>query len=190
MRRQLVAALRMVAVFTVLTGVVYPFVVTGIAQALFSHKANGSLIVVHGKAVGSALIGQEFAKPQYFHPRPSAAGNGYDASSSSGSNQGPTNGAFLDEVKQRIVAYRAENGLSAGARVPVDAVTASASGLDPDISVANAVIQAKRVAHARGIPLSRVTALIAKHAENRSLGFLGEPDVNVLELNLALDRLA
>jgi K+-transporting ATPase ATPase C chain len=190
MRRQLLPALGMLLVFTVLTGLVYPLVVTGVAQAAFHDRANGSLVKVDGRVVGSKWIGQNFTEAKYFHPRPSAAGaHGDDPTSSSGSNFGPTNPGFLKTVGERVAAYREENGLAAGARVPVDAVTASASGLDPEISVANARVQAHRVARARGLTLDPVHELVADHTEGRGLGFLGEPGVNVLELNLALDRL-
>lgn len=189
MRRQLLPALVMVGVFTILTGLVYPMAVTGLAQAAFPDKAEGSLVRQDGAVVGSRWIGQPFAEPRYFHPRPSAAGDGYDAAASSGSNKGPTNEEFLAEVAGRAAAYRDENGLAEDAAVPVDAVTASASGLDPDISVANARLQARRVAAARGLPIQRVLGLVDDHTSGRGLGFLGEPAVNVLELNLALDRL-
>jgi K+-transporting ATPase ATPase C chain len=189
MRRQLLPALIMLLVFTVLTGLVYPLVVTGFAQVAFRDKANGSLVKENGKVVGSKWIGQNFTKPVYFHPRPSAAGDGYDPTLSSGSNLGPTNPKLLDEVRARVAAYRKENGLVRNAKVPVDAVTASASGLDPDISVANARIQARRVAEARGLPVERVLQLVHDHTDGRELGFLGEPGVNVLELNLALDKI-
>ncbi len=190
MRRQLLPALEMLLVFTVLTGLVYPLVVTGVAQAAFHDQANGSLVKVDGTVVGSKWIGQNFRDAKYFHPRPSAAGDhGYDPTLSSGSNLGPTNPAFLKTVGERVAAYRKENGLAAGAKVPVDAVTASASGLDPEVSVANAHLQARRVARARGLPLDQVDELVRDHTDRRSLGFLGEPGVNVLELNLALHRL-
>jgi K+-transporting ATPase ATPase C chain len=190
MRRQLLPALGMLLVFTVLTGLAYPLVVTGIAQAAFHDQANGSLVKVDGRVVGSKWIGQNFTTPEYFHPRPSAAGaHGYDPTSSAGSNLGPTNPDFLKTVRERVSAYRKENGLAADVTVPVDAVTASGSGLDPEISVANARVQAHRVAAARGLPLDRVNTLVDEHTERRSLGFLGEQGVNVLELNLALDKL-
>lgn len=188
MRRQLLPALGMVVVFTILTGLLYPLVVTGSAQVLFNDEANGSIVERDGEPVGSRWIGQTFTLPEYFHSRPSAAGDGYDGSASSGSNAGPTNEEFLAMVEERAIAYRAENGLAAGAQVPVDAVTASASGLDPHISKANASIQAVRVAEARGLPLDEVQALVDANTDERALGFLGEPGVNVLELNLALDE--
>ena len=185
--RQLTPAVLAVVVFTVLCGVVYPLAVTGVAQVAFREKADGSLIEVDGTVVGSSLIGQQFAAPRYFHPRPSAAGAGYDAMASSFSNLGPTNPDFLAAVEERVAAYRSENGLAATQPVPVDAVTASGSGLDPDISVANAKLQAPRVASARGLPVDRVLAMIDEHTGGRQWGFLGEPGVNVLRLNLALD---
>jgi potassium-transporting ATPase KdpC subunit len=210
MRRQLLPAIMMMVVFTVLLGIAYPLVVTGIAQAGFSDKANGSQLKVNGKVVGSKLLGQTFTKARYFHGRPSAAGaaaTGSDATDpndenktvpndpkdlsqdiSSGSNWGPTNPDLLAAVKQRATDYRKENGLAADAKVPVDAVTASGSGLDPHISIANARIQAHRVARVRRIPLAQVDKLIDENTDGRSLGFLGEPGVNVLELNVALDR--
>jgi K+-transporting ATPase ATPase C chain len=185
--RQLVPALVAVIAFTVLCGVVYPLVVTGVAQVFFHDKANGSLVEVDGSVVGSSLIGQQFSDPKYFHPRPSAAGTGYDALSSSFSNLGPTNPDFLSSVEERVQAYREENGLADSQTVPVDAVTASASGLDPDISVANAKLQAVRVANARGMSVDEVLKLVDEHTTGRQWGFLGDPGVNVLRLNLALD---
>lgn len=189
-RRQLLSALVMVAIFTVLCGLAYPLVVTGFAQAAFGHKADGSIIERNGTAVGSELIGQPFADPRYFHPRPSAAGDGYDAAASAGSNLGPTNSEFLATVADRVTAYRQTNNLSADTDVPVDAVTASASGLDPHISVANARLQVDRVARTRGVPADQVLVLIEAHTDSRTFGFLGEPAVNVLELNLALDSMS
>lgn len=189
MRRQLVPALVMLVVFTFITGLAYPLLVTGIGQAAFDDKANGSLLKINGVTVGSKWIGQRFIEPGYFHPRPSSAGAGYDGAASSGSNRGPTNPDFLKDVAARVDAYRRENGLAANAEVPVDAVTASASGLDPDISIANARLQAPRVARARGLTLGSVLRLVARTTDGRGLGFLGEKGVNVLELNLALDRL-
>jgi potassium-transporting ATPase KdpC subunit len=189
MRRQLYPAIMMLLVFTVITGLAYPLAVTGVAQGLFSSKADGSLVKdAGGEVVGSRLISQSFTEPEYFHPRPSAAGDGYDASASSGSNLGPTNDGLLTVVEERAAAYRAENGLADDAEVPVDAVTASASGLDPHISVANARLQSPRVAEERGLDRHTVLALVNDHTSERALEFLGEPGVNVLELNLALDE--
>jgi K+-transporting ATPase ATPase C chain len=187
MRRQLVPALLAFLVLTVLTGLAYPLAMTGVAQVAFPNRADGSLIKRDGKVVGSRLIGQNFAAVHYFHPRPSAAGDGYDAMSSSASNLGPSNPALIAEVRKRMTEYRNENDLSAGTAVPADAVTASGSGLDPHISKANALLQAPRVARARGLSLADVLTLVNTHTDGRSLGFLGEPGVNVLELNLALD---
>jgi K+-transporting ATPase ATPase C chain len=187
MRRQLAPALVVFIALTLLTGVAYPLAVTGVAQVAFPGRANGSLVERDGRVVGSRLIGQAFAGARYFHPRPSAAGEGYDAMASSASNLGPTNGELIRAVRERRAAYRRENDLRPGQQVPIDAVTASGSGLDPDISVANARLQAARVAQARGLDLHDVLALIDEHTKGRSLGFLGEPGVNVLELNLALD---
>jgi potassium-transporting ATPase KdpC subunit len=167
---------------------VYPLVVFGIAQALFPHKANGSLITdTQGTVQGSRLIGQQFAADKYFHPRPSAAGNGYDATSSGGSNLGPTSQRLRDSIAQNVADYRSQNGLATNAPVPADAVTASASGLDPHISPENAQLQSARVAKARGLASDRVKALISQHTDTADLGLLGDPGVNVLELNLALD---
>ncbi len=189
LRRQLVAGLAMTAVLIVLTGVLYPLAVTGASQVLFSHRADGSLVTEDGKVVGSALLGQNFAGTKYFWPRPSAAGNdGYDGLASGGTNLGPSNPKLLDAVQARIAAYRQENFLTDDEFVPVDAVTSSASGLDPDISVANARFQARRVARARGVPVDPVLRLVAAHTRTRPWGFLGEDTVNVLDLNLALDR--
>jgi potassium-transporting ATPase KdpC subunit len=189
MRRQLLPALRMVAVFTVLLGLAYPLVVTGLAQGLWSDEANGSLVHVHGKVAGSSLLGQSFSTARYFHPRPSAAGNGYDAAASGAANLGPTNPALIEDVKQAAAAYRRENRLGTGFEVPIDAVTSSGSGLDPGISVANARLQAPRVAAVRGLTDARVRKVIDEHTQDRQLGILGEKWVNVLELNLALDQL-
>ena len=189
MRRQLLPAVKIFLVFTVLVGLLYPLAMTGAAQVLFGHEANGSMVKdANGDVVGSSLIGQSFTAAQYFHPRPSAAGEGYDPTKSGASNLGPTNPQLLDDVSQRAAAYRAENGLAPGTTVPVDAVTSSGSGLDPHISVANAQLQASRIAKARNLGVEDVRRLIAAHTDGRSLGFLGEPGVNVLELNLALDR--
>jgi potassium-transporting ATPase KdpC subunit len=167
----------------------YPLLVFGIAQTLFPDRANGSLITdAQGKVLGSRLVGQPFAADKYFHPRPSSAGNGYDPTSSGGSNLGPTSQKLRDTIAQNITDYRAQNGLATNAPVPADAVTASASGLDPHISPQNAEIQAARVAKARGLSLERVHTLIRENTEPSSLGILGEPGVNVLALNLGLDR--
>ncbi len=191
MRRQLVPALMMTIALTILTGLLYPLVVTGVAQGLFSARANGSLVKVNGKVVGSSLLGQNFTETKYFQPRPSKAGtNGYDGLSSGASNLGPSDKGLLQTVAQRVVAYRRLNGIASNAAVPVDAVTASASGLDPDISIANADIQARRVAGVRSLPLASVLGAVARHTENRPWGFLGERVVNVLELNLDLDRMS
>jgi K+-transporting ATPase ATPase C chain len=185
--RQLIPSIVAVVAFTVLVGLVYPLAVTAVAQVAFHNKANGSLIKQNGVVVGSKLIGQQFSAPQYFHPRPSSAGTGYDADNSAASNLGPTNPDFLKTIEERVAAYRQENGLAPGQLVPVDAVTGSGSGLDPEISVANAKLQAARVAKARGIPVDDVLKAIDAHTRPRQFGFLGEEGVNVLELNLALD---
>jgi K+-transporting ATPase ATPase C chain len=186
-RRQLVPAILAFLVLTVLTGVAYPLAMTGVAQVAFPNRADGSLVKRDGKVVGSRLIGQNFSTARYFHPRASAAGDGYDAMSSSASNLGPTNPTLIAEVRKRVAEYRSENVLPASSAVPVDAVTASGSGLDPHISKANARLQAARVARARGLSVGDVLTLVKEHTDGRSLGFLGEPGVNVLELNLALD---
>ncbi len=188
MLQQLLPALRMMFVVTVLTGLVYPGVVTGLCQLLFKNQADGSLVQKGGQVVGSKLIGQNFSKPEYFHPRPSAAGtDGYDPTASGGSNLGPTNQKLFDRVKTSAGQFRKENPDYNGP-IPADALTASGSGLDPDISVANAEIQASRVAKARGKDLHFVQNLVASSVENRDLGFLGEPRVNVLLLNIKLDQ--
>jgi K+-transporting ATPase ATPase C chain len=178
----------MMILFTVVTGLIYPGVVTGICQLLFPSQANGSLQYRNGQVVGSSLLGQNFTAPGYFHPRPSAAGNdGYDATASGGFNYGPTNQKLYDRVKAAAAQFRKDNPDFTG-DIPADALTASASGLDPDISVANALAQSARVAKARGTDQSTVSALIAKFTQPRDLGFLGEPRVNVLALNMALDQ--
>jgi len=240
MLKELKPALLMMVVMTVLTGFIYPGIVTLLSQALFADQANGSLITVNGEVIGSRLIGQSFTRAEYFQPRPSSAGSGYDPTATAGSNLGPTSAKFINGttkvddnknevvdflgIKERIVHYSLDNGIAYDsstpldrftdaeghlddvklikafgdekaalvftplARIPADAVTASASGVDPHISPANAEIQTQRVAKARGVPIEQVRAVVAEHTEGRSLGFLGEPHVNVLELNLALDR--
>lgn len=240
MLRELAPGLKITLAFTILTGLLYPAVMTALSSMIFPHQANGSLITVNGKVVGSSLIGQSFSKPQYFHPRPSSAGSGYDAANSSGSNLGPTSAKLLhgttktddkgkevvdfDGIEDRIVHYCVENAIpyssssplgefkdaqgnlddvklikafndpknplvfTPKAQIPADAVTGSASGLDPNISPANAELQADRVAAARGIQADEVKNLIAKATESPSLGFIGEARVNVLLLNIALDQ--
>jgi K+-transporting ATPase ATPase C chain len=177
-------------VLTVVCCGLYPLVVFGIGQALFHNKANGSLIMdASGTIRGSRLLGQQFTADKYFHPRPSAAGNGYDATSSSGSNLGPTSQKLHDSIAQNISDYRSQNGLATNAPVPADAVTASASGLDPHISLQNAELQVARVAKARNLGEDKVRELIRQNTDGPDLGFLGDPGVNVLTLNLALDNL-
>lgn len=188
MWQQILPGLRLKIFMTVLLGVIYPLAITGICQVLFPHKANGSLIESGGKLIGSELIGQNFAKPQYFQPRPSAAGtDGYDATASTGSNLGPTNQNLIKRVNISIEKFRKENPDYPGP-LPADLVTASGSGLDPHISPDSALAQAARVAKARGIGLDETTRLISQFTEKPDLGLLGEPRVNVLLLNLALDR--
>jgi potassium-transporting ATPase KdpC subunit len=188
MLQQLTPALRMTVLLTVLTGLFYPGVVTGLCQILFRDQANGSLIVRNGQVIGSKLIGQNFTTPKYFHPRPSAAGNdGYDPTSSTGSNLGPTSQKLYDRMKASSDQFRKDNPDYHGP-IPADALTTSGSGLDPHISVDNAMAQAARVANARGVNVSRVLNLISAKSEHRDLGFLGERRVNVLALNLALDE--
>lgn len=186
MRAQLLAALRVLLVLTVLTGVAYPLTVTVIAQLGFEDQADGSLVTRDGVVIGSSRLRQDFTSATYFHPRPSAATDPVSA----GSNLGPTNPHFLHAVAQRVDAYRAENDLAAGTRVPVDAVTASASGLDPLVSVTNARLQAPRVALERGLDLDTVLDLVDEHTTERTFGFLGEAGVDVLAINLALDDIA
>jgi K+-transporting ATPase ATPase C chain len=188
--RQLRPALLVAIVVSVIFGLAYPLVVTGIGQLAFNDSADGSLIEVDGVVVGSELLGQTFNSPAYFQSRPSAAGAGYDGSASSGSNLGPTNPELLTSVEERVAAYRQTNGLSSDVAVPVDAVTASGSGLDPAISVANARLQANRVAAERGLDPAVVLALIDDHTTDRALFVLGEPAVQVVKLNLALDELS
>lgn len=205
MFKQLRPAIMSVLVITLVFGFLFPFVITAVAQVAFRHQANGSLIEQGGKIVGSELIGQPFTKPQYFHPRPSAAGNGCDPTASHGTNLGPTSDKLIngihkklpngkddpgnfDGIKDLAAAYRKENNLPADAPVPADAATRSASGLDPEISPANAALQAPRVAQARHLSTGAVMELVRQHTESRQLGFMGEPRVNVLLLNLALDK--
>ena len=187
MRRQLRPALLAVVIFTLICGLAYPLAITAIAQLGWSDRADGQLVERDGTVIGSELIGQQFTSPQYFQARPSAAGDGYDATASSGSNFGPSNEEYLDLVAERVVAYRAANGLGDGALVPVDAVTASGSGLDPHVSVRNARLQAPRVAAARGVDVAEVMAAVDEHTTDRPLAVLGDPGVNVLLVNLALD---
>jgi K+-transporting ATPase ATPase C chain len=190
MWRQLGIGFKMMLVLTVLTGLLYPGVVTGLCQVLFPARANGSLIVANGHAIGSELIGQNFKKPEYFQPRPSAAGNdGYDPTASGASNLGPTNQKLADRVKDSVASFRKNNPDYTGP-IPADLVTSSGSGLDPDISPASAEAQAARIARARGVSVEQVRDLIAGHTKGRDLGFLGEPRVNVLEINRALDQAA
>jgi len=184
MKKNLMISLLMTIVTTILLGIIYPLVITGLAQLFFKDKANGQLIVQDGKVVGSRIIGQAFAGPAYFHPRPSAAGNGYDAANSNGSQLGPTNQHLIDRVKADVATNQADNP---GQPVPVDLVTTSGSGLDPDISPASAEFQVVRVAKQRGISEEQVKQLIEEHTQPRQIGLLGEPRVNVLELNLDLD---
>ena len=189
MWKWVVTGLRMLAVFTLLTGFVYPLLVTGVAQLLFPAQANGSLVTKNGSPIGSRLIGQDFIGDKYFHGRPSAAGqDGYDGTASAGSNLGPTNQALLQAVAERLNQVRQENGLSQAAPVPADLVLASASGLDPHITPAAAYLQAARVSRARGRDVAEVERLIEAQTEGRLASVLGEERVNVLELNLALDE--
>lgn len=204
---QMRPAIMSVLVMTVVFGLLFPLAITAVAQVAFRHQANGSLIEQGGKVIGSELIGQNFTAPGYFHPRPSAAGSGYDASASSGTNLGPTSDKLIngihkklpdgkddpgnfDGIKDLASAYRKENGMLDNAPVPADAVTRSASGLDPEISPANADLQVGRVAKARGLTEKQVRSLVGETTAGRTLGFLGEPRVNVLKLNLALDQAA
>lgn len=206
MLKQIGPAIRATLVLAVLTGLLFPLAITGLAQLLFKEQADGSLLWKEGQVVGSRLIGQAFTRPEYFHPRPSAAGSGYAGEASGGTNLGPTSAKLIeglpddpatkdtDEVyagvKQLAAQYRETHRLSPDQKVPVDAVTRSASGLDPHISVANAALQVPRVAVARGMRPEEVVQLVRRHTEGRSFGLLGEPRVNVLELNLELDRTA
>ncbi|HVO60406.1 MAG TPA: potassium-transporting ATPase subunit KdpC [Terriglobales bacterium] len=185
MKKNVLIAVLMTIATTILLGIIYPLVMTGIAQVIFPKKANGQLIQRAGKVVGSSIIGQGFTSPGYFHPRPSFAGNGFDAANSNGSQLGPTNQKLIDRVKGDVSSAQAENP---GTPVPIDLVTGSGSGLDPHITPAAAEFQLHRVAKERGVSLDQLLALVVKHTEGRQWGFLGEPRVNVLELNLDLDQ--
>jgi potassium-transporting ATPase KdpC subunit len=185
MKKNLITAVLMTIATTILLGIVYPLVVTGIAQVIFPKKANGQLLQKGGKTVGSSIIGQGFSGPGYFHSRPSAAGNGYDAANSGGSNFGPTNQKLIDRVHQDVTSLQTENP---DQMVPIDLVTTSASGFDPHITPAAAEYQLARIAKERGTTVDQLHALLAKHTEGRQWGVLGEPRVNVLELNLELDE--
>lgn len=187
MKRNLLTAILMTIATTVLLGIIYPLVVTGLAQVIFPKQANGSLIRRDGAVIGSKLIGQGFTSPAYFHSRPSAAGNGYDAANSGGTNLGPTNEKLIGRVNTDAAALHSENPSQP---VPIDLVTTSASGLDPDITPAAAFFQVPRIAKERGLSESALQDLVRKHTKGRDLGFLGAPRVNVLELNLALDQVA
>ena len=187
LRNQLRPAIVMTLVLCIITGLVYPGVVTGLAQLLFPRRANGSLVTVHGRVVGSALIGQSFTRPGYFHPRPSAAGSGYDAAASAGTNKGPTDRKLADTLIAHAVDRVVQEDGGVKGKIPSDMVTASGSGLDPDISPDNAFLQVARVARARGVDSARVRALVDRRVEGRQFGFFGDPRVNVLLLNIALD---
>ncbi len=195
---QVVPAIRLTLAMAVLLGILYPLAITGVAQAAFPRQANGSLVVRDGHVIGSSLIGQQFTGARYFHGRPSPTvsvsnpqrAQPYNAENSGGSNLGPSDPALIRQVASRVAAIRRQDGLGSDARVPVDLVTASGSGLDPDISVAAALIQVPRVARARHLSPARVRAVVMSHVQGRILGLFGEPVVNVLELNLALDRIS
>lgn len=187
MRRNLITAILYTVVTTIIFGVIYPYAVTGVSQLFFKDKANGQLIYQHGQLIGSRIIGQPFSAPGYFHSRPSAAGNGYDAANSGGSNYGPTNKKLIDRIAGDAATAQTDHP---GTEIPVDLVTASASGLDPDITPAAAEFQVERVARERHLNASTVRQLVGKHTLERQFGFLGEPRVNVLELNLELKEMA
>jgi len=186
MKKNLITSLLMTIVLTVLLGIIYPLVVTGFAQLLFPGKANGQILQHDGQATGSRIIAQPFSSAKYFHPRPSAAGNGYDAANSGGTNLGPTNQKLIDRIRADAASLHTENPSTP---IPVDLITTSASGLDPDISPAAAEFQVPRVSRERGVSQAQIRDLVAKYTRQRELGLLGEPRVNVLELNLALDEL-
>ncbi|MBV9719921.1 MAG: potassium-transporting ATPase subunit KdpC [Candidatus Eremiobacteraeota bacterium] len=188
MIRHLGTSLRFTVLSVVLLGLIYPLVMTGIAQALFPWQANGSMVTINGKLVGSAIIGQRWTNPRYFHGRPSAAGKGYDPTSTGGTNYGPTSKKLIDATRATIAALEKENP-NAGGPPPMDLITSSGSGIDPDITPEAAYWEAARVAKARHMSTEEVDALVARHLRGRTFGFLGEPRVNVLELNLALDGL-
>jgi K+-transporting ATPase ATPase C chain len=190
LRSQLCPLLVGLPFLTLLTGAAFPLLLCVVARPLFPHQAEGSLLSRDGSVIGSELIGQNFFSPAYFHPRPSAAGDGYDGTASGGTNLGPVNPKLKKEVGELVEAYRRDNGLPPGAAVPIDAVTRSGSGLDPHISPANAELQVRRVARARGLAEDDVRCLVAEHTLGPQFGLLGEPRVNVLTLNLALDRAA
>ena len=185
MKKNLITAILMTVATTILLGIIYPLVVTGLAQLIFPHQAKGQLIQKNGKVIASSIIAQGFSSPGYFHPRPSFAGNGYDPTSTNGSQLGPTNQKLIDRVKADVATAQAENP---GTPVPIDMVTGSGSGLDPHITPASAQFQLARVAKERGTTEDQLRSLVQKHTEDRQFGFLGEPRVNVLELNLALDE--
>lgn len=187
MKKNLITAVLITIVTTILLGIVYPLVVTALAQVLFHDKANGQLIKQNGNIIGSRIIGQPFTSDRYFDSRPSAAGNGYDAANSGGSNLGPTNQKLIDRINASVTSTQAEN---LGTPVPVDLVTTSGSGLDPDITPAAALFQVPRIARARHMSQDQVRTLVESHIQQRQLGILGEPRVNVLELNLALDQIS
>lgn len=189
-KNAILKSIMLLIVFSVFTGLLYPLAISGIAQLIFPHQANGSLIYKDGQVIGSSLIGQQFSDPKYFHGRPSSAGEtGYDATSSSASNLGPTNKLLIEKVKKLAQQVRKENGLKSNTAVPSDLITSSASGLDPDISIDAALIQIPRIAKARNISEEKLKNLVNEHIAGRQLGILGEPRVNVLELNIALDNL-
>ena len=186
MLKELKSAILITFILTIITGILYPLAITGIAQTIFHKQANGSLIERDGKVIGSEIIGQNFTKPEYFHPRPSQ--NSYDAANSGGSNLGPTNPALADRLKKDAETFRKDNPDYTGP-IPADAITASGSGLDPEISPANALAQAARVAKARGSSTDAMQSLVVVNTQQRNLGVLGEPRVNVLKLNMALDQI-